>query len=142
MKNMAKFTIKRSDVAKMVGECGLIEVFDEAARRQGVEDGVLVYPEGWKKEDTLRVMRRSPRALWLMARAGLIPVSEKDALRFITESGMTFDRVIPRSATVRSVPAGSRSAMMLQATGFVGRGARPRPARGRPLPDRIDRRPV
>jgi hypothetical protein len=139
---MAKHTIKRSDVVRLVGDCGLIEVFDEAVRRQGVTDGVLVYPEGWTDKDTLRVMRRSPRALWLMSRAGLIPVSEKNALRFIVEAGMTFDRIRPKTARVRTVPNGTTGALMLRATGMLGprRSSRSGSASipEAPLPDEFD----
>lgn len=142
---MSKFTIKRSEVAKHVGECGLIEVFDEAAKRQGVEDGVLVYPNGWTAKDSERVMRRSPRAFWLMARAGLIPVSEKNALRFIVEAGLVFDRIKPRAAKVRSVKSGTVGALMLQATGSLSRKSRSRPSAGipeAPLPDEFDSRTI
>jgi len=142
---MAKFTIKRNEVAKHVGECGLIEVFDEAAERQGVKDGVLVYPNGWTSKDSERVMHRSPRAFWLMARAGLIPVSEKNALRFIVEAGLTFDRIRPRAAKVRSVKGGTIGALMLRAVGSLSRKGRSPAAGGipeAPLPDEFDSRMI
>jgi hypothetical protein len=122
------FIIKRDDVVQKIGDCALIAVFDMAAARARAtsraekdrlflpdtnEENDLIYPEGWRLENTKNLLDASPRALWLMAKGGLIPMNEMEALQIITDSGRRFDRATPPIAQVTSI-GNSKSLMLLR----------------------------
>lgn len=106
--NTKPFLIQRSDVAELLGTCVLIDIFDRTkeAHSAGLRldgsplpegapqavDGAIALPGGWTERTTQRLIGASPRALWLMARAGLIPVSETQALEAIIASGKRIER--------------------------------------------------
>lgn len=93
------FVIRRADVAEF-GEQSLIEFFDSAARRAGTKD--LIFAGDWNPESGRELMKESPRSFWLLACAGLIPVTESEALTAILHDGRTIEPVRTRVANVQT----------------------------------------
>jgi len=135
--NTKPFVIRRVDVAAVLGTCNLIDIFDRSreANRIGLRlDGsalpggapkeapedTIVLADGWTEKNTNNLIAASPRALWLMARAGLIPLSETQALEAILASGKRIERQRFPVAKVQTVQA---PIMMLRMRAF-GRGPR------------------
>lgn len=110
------FVIQRKEIVRRIGDCALIDVFDRRVRlaKTGTapkhyptvnERGDLVYPEGWQAIHTAELLEESPRALWLMSQAGLLPIAETAALQMIDRSGKAIEPATPPVAKVRHVKA-------------------------------------
>jgi hypothetical protein len=92
---MEPFTIRRAAV-KRLKDPSLLAFFDAAARRAGTED--LSYENGFEPRT---ILNASPRALWLLAKAGLIPLTEKEALHAILREGRSIENPRPPVARVQ-----------------------------------------
>ena len=122
---MKAFVLTRADVVEKVGGCELIGVYDMAATRAQSWVGkkplwlpkptpeALVYENGWLPENTRNLIDASPRAFVLMARAGLIPVTEVEAMKMLLREGKTFEPLRAPVANVQRVNA-DNSAFILR----------------------------
>jgi len=132
--NTKPFIIRRADVAAALGTCNLIDIFDSArdAHRAGrgldgsplpggaPEGEDIVLADGWTERNTQALIAASPRAFWLMACAGLIPLSEEQALEAIAASGKQIERQRFPVAKVQTV----RAPLMLLRMRALDRGPR------------------
>jgi len=138
---MNPFVIRREDVVRNAGDCALLEVFDATVKKNASvprskkadhlpdvgPQGELIYPMGWQVENTQNLLAASPRAFYLMAKGGLIPVSARSALSLILRSGRSFERPNPPVAQVEHVDAESSESLMLMQLRFRKRGDHPVP---------------
>lgn len=139
--------ITRADVLKNVGTCELVDIFDttiagvrarmaaESAvpvvaagpagpkseednwRPTTDETGDLIHTNGWQAQNSANLMRVSPRAFFLMAQAGLIPVSAANALTMIVTAGLEVDSPRPRVADVWHPDPNSVAVLFVKAQG-------------------------
>lgn len=123
---MAEFKILRSDVVRLVGQCPLLDLFDRVARQLSSKKLVatnvvvatpdaLTYPNGWQASDTAFLLDTSPRALFLMAKAGLIPLSPRQALTEIVKGGKGMGGVRPQVAKVVTARQDSVAVLFVKA---------------------------
>lgn len=124
---MEPFVLRRADVEEKVGACGLIALFDRPpsanadpnTERSATE---WVFPRGWGERQTANLMAASPRALWLMAKGGVIPVTEEQALTAILKAGKTIEPLVRPVAQVQTFPPETAALFALRAkAGAFGR---------------------
>jgi len=125
------FVLRRADVERLVGSCALIAIFDQPPSENADPNTTRsstewVFPKGWGERQTANLMAVSPRALWLMAKGGAIPVTEEQALTAILEAGKTIEPPVRPVAKVQTFPSEVASLMLLRAQA-MGRRSRAEP---------------
>lgn len=111
---MKPFILKRTDIAEKIGKCPMLEFFDRVVLRDPKNlraGGQITLPGGWTPDISEKLMRQSPRALWLLAKNEMIPVSEKQALEMIVKSGRRIEDAPLARAKTR--PVGGKDAELM-----------------------------
>jgi hypothetical protein len=127
--NTKPFIVQCADAAAVLGTgtCGLNDIFTRALAADVSQPAgdMIVCADGWTEQHTQDIVAASPRALWLMSRAGLIPISEEQALEAVIASGKQIE---PRRVPVAKVQTIQDPLLVLRMRAF-GRG----PARAVPV---------
>jgi hypothetical protein len=76
-------------------------------------DGAVRFDDDWTPYLTHALMNVSPRALWQLAKAGLIPVLEIEALRESMKAGRVIERLTPPVANVQHIDVEASTTLML-----------------------------
>jgi hypothetical protein len=113
------FVIWRSDVAAL--GIGLLWPDESIPPGGALSDGAIVFADGWTEKNTQDLLSTNPRALWLMSCAGIIPISEQQALEAILKSGKRIAQLRPPLAKVQTVQA-PLTLLRMRAFGHDGPG--------------------